>query len=72
VGASVQAGMDRGPHPGGDEWREERPSELEHTHSRADLYGTARVDEDGNVDFYDDIYGHDAKLALALAKGYPY
>jgi murein L,D-transpeptidase YcbB/YkuD len=36
------------------------------------LYGTARVDEDGNVDFYDDIYGHDAKLALALAKGYPY
>jgi murein L,D-transpeptidase YcbB/YkuD len=36
------------------------------------LYGTARVDEDGNVDFYDDIYGRDAKLALALAKGYPY
>jgi murein L,D-transpeptidase YcbB/YkuD len=36
------------------------------------LYGTARVDEDGNVDFYDDIYGHDAKLAQALAKGYPY
>ena len=36
------------------------------------LYGTARVDEDGLVDFYDDIYGHDAKLALALAKGYPY
>lgn len=36
------------------------------------LYGTARVDEGGLVDFYDDIYGHDAKLALALAKGYPY
>ncbi len=36
------------------------------------MYGTARVDEDGLVDFYDDIYGHDAKLALALAKGYPY
>ena len=36
------------------------------------LYATARVDEDGLVDFYDDIYGHDAKLALALAKGYPY
>ena len=36
------------------------------------LYGTARVDEDGLVDFYDDIYGHDAKLALALAKGYPF
>jgi len=36
------------------------------------LYGTARVDEDGRVDFYDDIYGHDARLAQALAKGYPY
>jgi murein L,D-transpeptidase YcbB/YkuD len=36
------------------------------------LYGTARVDEEGRVDFYDDIYGHDAKLAQALAKGYPY
>jgi hypothetical protein len=29
------------------------------------LYGTARVDEDGFVYFYDDIYGHDAKLARA-------
>jgi murein L,D-transpeptidase YcbB/YkuD len=36
------------------------------------LYGTARVDEDGFVDFYDDIYGHDARLARALVKGYPY
>jgi murein L,D-transpeptidase YcbB/YkuD len=36
------------------------------------LYGTARVDEDGLVDFYDDIYGHDARLARALTKGYPY
>jgi L,D-transpeptidase YcbB len=36
------------------------------------LYTTARVDEDGHVDFYDDIYGHDTRLAQALAKGYPY
>jgi L,D-transpeptidase YcbB len=36
------------------------------------LYATARVDEDGLVDFYDDIYGHDAALAKVLAKGYPY
>jgi len=36
------------------------------------LYGTARVDENGSVDFYDDIYSHDARLAQALAKGYPY
>ena len=36
------------------------------------LYVTARVDENGSADFYDDIYGHDARLAQALAKGYPY
>jgi L,D-transpeptidase YcbB len=36
------------------------------------LYGTALVDENNNVHFYDDIYGHDRALALALAKGYPY
>ena len=36
------------------------------------LYATARVDEDGRVDFYDDIYGHDVRLEQALAKGYPY
>jgi murein L,D-transpeptidase YcbB/YkuD len=36
------------------------------------LYATARVDEDGLVDFYDDVYGHDAALAKVLAKGYPY
>jgi len=36
------------------------------------LYVTARVDENGGADFYDDIYGHDARLAQALAKGYPY
>jgi murein L,D-transpeptidase YcbB/YkuD len=36
------------------------------------LYGTAIVLEDGLVHFYDDIYGHDAVLETALAKGYPY
>jgi L,D-transpeptidase YcbB len=36
------------------------------------LYGTAIVDEDGTVHFFDDIYGHDASLEKALAKGYPY
>ncbi len=36
------------------------------------LYGTAVVTEDGIVHFYDDIYGHDAALEKALAKGYPY
>ena len=36
------------------------------------VYGTAIVNEDGLVHFYDDIYGHDAALEKVLAKGYPY
>jgi L,D-transpeptidase YcbB len=36
------------------------------------VYGTALAYENDEVHFYDDIYGHDAKLAAALAKGYPY
>jgi len=36
------------------------------------VYGTAVAYENDEVHFYDDIYGHDAKLAAALAKGYPY
>ncbi len=36
------------------------------------VYGTVIVLEDGVVHFYDDIYGHDAALEKALAKGYPY
>lgn len=36
------------------------------------LYGTVVVQGDGKVHFYRDIYGHDAALEKALAKGYPY
>jgi murein L,D-transpeptidase YcbB/YkuD len=36
------------------------------------LYVTAVPGEDGQVLFFDDIYGHDADLRKALAKGYPY
>ncbi len=36
------------------------------------LYGTAIITDDGEVDFLDDIYGLDAMLDHALAKGYPY
>ena len=36
------------------------------------LYGTAIVTESGEAHFFDDIYGHDAELEQALAKGYPY
>ena len=36
------------------------------------VYATVIVLEDGQVHFYDDIYGHDAELEKALAQGYPY
>src|SRR5215469_10530138 len=36
------------------------------------VYGTAIAYENNEVHFYEDIYGHDAKLVAALAKGYPY
>jgi murein L,D-transpeptidase YcbB/YkuD len=36
------------------------------------VYGTALAYENGDVHFTDDIYLHDANLAAALAKGYPY
>jgi len=36
------------------------------------VYGTAVVRENGEVYFFDDIYGHDATLDQLLAKGYPY
>jgi L,D-transpeptidase YcbB len=36
------------------------------------LYGTAIVDPNGEVHFYDDIYGYDDELRQVLAKGYPY
>jgi L,D-transpeptidase YcbB len=36
------------------------------------VYATAVVQENGDVHFFEDIYGHDAALAKALAAGYPY
>lgn len=36
------------------------------------LYSTAVVEPDGEVRFFDDIYGYDAELEQALAGGYPY
>jgi murein L,D-transpeptidase YcbB/YkuD len=36
------------------------------------VYATAVAYENGEVDFSDDIYGHDAELEQALAAGYPY
>ena len=36
------------------------------------LYSTAVAEEDGSIHFFDDLYGHDADLEKALAKGYPF
>jgi murein L,D-transpeptidase YcbB/YkuD len=36
------------------------------------VYATALAWENGEVHFYDDIYGYDASLEQVLAKGYPY
>jgi murein L,D-transpeptidase YcbB/YkuD len=36
------------------------------------VYATVIVTEDGIVQFYDDIYGHDAALEKVLENGYPY
>lgn len=35
-------------------------------------YGTANVEPDGHVRFFQDLYGRDALLAEVLATGYPY
>ena len=36
------------------------------------VYGTAVARENGEVHFYDDIYGHDTSLNEVLSHGYPY
>ncbi|WP_263367800.1 L,D-transpeptidase family protein [Edaphobacter bradus] len=36
------------------------------------VYETAVVEENGDIHFFHDIYGHDATLEEELAKGYPY
>jgi L,D-transpeptidase YcbB len=36
------------------------------------VYGTAAVNEENQIRFFDDVYGYDAELEKALAAGYPY
>jgi murein L,D-transpeptidase YcbB/YkuD len=36
------------------------------------VYGTAAVNEENQIRFFDDIYGYDADLKKALSAGYPY
>jgi|HubBroStandDraft_6_1064221.scaffolds.fasta_scaffold77480_1 murein L,D-transpeptidase YcbB/YkuD len=35
------------------------------------VYGTAAVNEENQIRFFDDVYGYDAALSQALAAGYP-
>jgi murein L,D-transpeptidase YcbB/YkuD len=36
------------------------------------VYGTATVNEENQIRFFDDVYGYDAELDKALTAGYPY
>lgn len=36
------------------------------------FYSTVMSDLNGNISFYDDIYGHDRTLQVMLARGFPY
>jgi murein L,D-transpeptidase YcbB/YkuD len=36
------------------------------------LYSTAVVEPDGEMHFFNDIYGYDKDLERALAEGFPY
>jgi hypothetical protein len=36
------------------------------------FYLTANIGDDGQVEFFDDLYGYDKQLESVLAKGRPY
>jgi murein L,D-transpeptidase YcbB/YkuD len=60
----VEAAMQSGP--------DNRRVPLAHPIPILIVYGTATVEENGEVHFYQDVYGHDAALDRMLAKGSPY
>jgi murein L,D-transpeptidase YcbB/YkuD len=62
--AKVQAAMNSGP--------DNRTVNLKTPLPIVIFYLTARVDEDGQTDFFDDIYGYDAAMQKVFAKGPPY
>jgi murein L,D-transpeptidase YcbB/YkuD len=62
--AKVQAAMNSGP--------DNRTVSLKTPLPIVIFYLTARVDEDGQTDFFDDIYGYDASMQKVFAKGPPY
>jgi len=62
--AKVQEAMNNGPN--------NRTVSLKNPLPIVIFYLTARVDEDNQVDFFDDIYGYDAEMQRVFAKGPPY
>ncbi len=62
--AKVQAAMNSGP--------DNRTVSLKTPLPIVIFYLTARVDDDGQVNFFDDIYGYDAEMQKVFAKGPPY
>jgi murein L,D-transpeptidase YcbB/YkuD len=62
--AKVQAAMNSGP--------DNRTVSLKQPLPIVIFYATAWVEEDGDVHFFDDIYGYDAEMDRVLAKGPPY
>jgi L,D-transpeptidase YcbB len=62
--AKVQAAMNSGP--------DNRTVSLKTPLPIVIFYATAWVEEDGDVHFFDDIYGYDAEMDKVLAKGPPY
>ncbi|MEI9981590.1 MAG: L,D-transpeptidase family protein [Edaphobacter sp.] len=62
--AKVEAAMNDGPN--------NRTVSLKNPLPIVIFYLTARVDQDGQVDFFDDIYGYDASMQKVFAKGPPY
>jgi L,D-transpeptidase YcbB len=62
--AKVQAAMNSGP--------DNRTVSLKTPLPIVIFYLTARVDQDGQTDFFDDIYGYDASMQKVFAKGPPY
>jgi L,D-transpeptidase YcbB len=62
--AKVQEAMNNGPN--------NRTVSLKNPLPIVIFYLTARVDDDNQVDFFDDIYGYDASIQKVFGKGPPY
>ena len=73
MGAPRQTRMDARERSGGDaDGTDDVTVKLDRPVPVIIVYATALAYENGEVHFYEDIYGHDADLTQALARGYPY